>query len=443
MQFERDLWRRFGRAPRSNPLANAERVELLDLMALRAQASAAGLAVHQADDSVRAVRLLEHALLMREVARRTGDLVALTGAARNAERAVRLAPDERVRVAARIELCACGVLTADLFGDTEAASTADQRICAIEAEENLSIDDQIQLLGLKARLLARQSLTDNDLNGAVEAAGVFDEAVDLSDERLRQLGEGRISAANLRIHRADMLIGFGIQLKEISLLQQAQTDLAQLMGQIDRDRLPITWSRGEALRGAALAACGDLEAREGDISQGAVALSAALAHLPADHSPLDTARIGHALGVVFMTLGEACDDDMLFDEAINAFDRAMGPFESAPELALRAICAYDRASAIARRAELHGDMRALGYAERIFKAELAAINPGVDPVAWAVIQVSLARIYTARAEVSGDETCRANATMALSVALDVFTERGMRTLADVALTGLEHLKARA
>jgi hypothetical protein len=199
----------------------------------------------------------------------------------------------------------------------------------------------------------------------------------------------------------------------------------------------------EALRGSALAACGDLEAREEAISQGAVALSAAMAHLPADHSPLDTARIGHALGVVFMTLGEACDDDMMFDEAVNAFDRAMGPFESAPELAQRAICAYDRATAIARRAELHGDLQALGYAERIFKSELGAINPVADPVAWAVIQVSLARIYTARAEVSGDETSRGHATMALTVALDVFTERGMRSLANVALTGLEHLKASA
>ena len=443
MQFERDIWRRFGRATRTNPLANAERIELIDTMALRAEASAAGLAVHQADDKSRPLRLLEQAFMMREVARRTGDPVALAGAARNAERAVKLSRDDRIRVAGRIELCASSVLTADLFGDASAADAAESRIAGIEAEENLTIEEQIQVLGLKARLLARQSLTDNDLNGAVEAAGVFDEAVDLSDERLRQLGEGRISAANLRIHRADMLIGFGIQLKEISLLRQAQTDLTQLVGQIDGDRLPITWARAEALLGSAMAACGDLEAREDEISQGAVALSAAMAHLPADHSPLDTARTCHALGLVLMALGEACDDDQLFDEAISAFDRALGPFESAPELAQRPICAYDRATAIARRAELHGDVTALAYAERVFKAELSSINPGADPVAWAVIQVSLARVYTARAEVTGDPTLRAKAMMALSEALDVFTERGLRTLADAALTSLDHLKAKA
>ena len=134
MQFERDIWRRFGRAPRTNPLANAERIELLSTLALRSEASAAGLAVHQADEKSRAIRLLEQAVMMREVARRTGDPVALAGAARNAERAVKLACDERVRIAARIELCAAGVLTADLFGDNPAAETADQRIISISAD---------------------------------------------------------------------------------------------------------------------------------------------------------------------------------------------------------------------------------------------------------------------------------------------------------------------
>lgn len=443
MQFERDLWRRFGRNTRGNALAHAERIELLDTAALKGETAQAGLAVHQATDRQRSVRLLEYAFMLREIARRTGDVACLANAGRAAERAVKLAVDDPTRIAARLELAQCSLLGADLFGDSLAAEAAHSRLTTLEAEERLGVDDRIVAMGLKARLLARNALTDNDLNAAVEAAGAFDEAVELSDERLRTSGDGRILAANLRLHRADMLVGFGVQLKEATLLRQAETDLAQVSAQIDRDRLPITWARAEALRGAALAACGALDADEDEISRGATALSVSMGHLPLAHSALDTARTSHALGVVLMTLGEICDDDRLFDEAITAFDRALEPFEANPEIAQRPVCAYDRAIAITRRAERHGDTASLDYAERAFKAELSGLEPSLDPVAWAVVQVALARVYSARAALTGDEGQRSRATLALATALDVFTERGLRSLAEVVMSSLEQLKTRA
>jgi tetratricopeptide (TPR) repeat protein len=442
MQFERDLWRRFGRNTRANALAHAERIELLDATALSAETSQAGLVAHQAAERQRAPRLLEYAFMLREIARRTGDLGSLANAGRTAERAVKVAADDATRIAARIELAHCSLLAADLFGDTLAADTVEVRLSEIEAEGDLAVEDRIVVLGLKARLLARNALADNDLTAAVEAAGAFDEAVELSDQRLRSTGDGQALAASLRLHRAQMLVGFGTQLKEISLLRQAETDLGLVAVQVDRDRLPITWAQAEALRGAAMAACGAMTGDEDEISRGASVLGASIAHLPALYSPLDTARTSHAMGVALMALGEACDDDRLFDEAITSFDLALEPFEASPEIAQRPVCAYDRATAITRRAQRRGDLNSLDYAERAFKAELSGLAASLDPVAWAVVQVALARVYSARADMTGHEDQRARASLALSAALDVFTERGLRSLAEVVMTDLDRIRVR-
>ena len=63
-------------------------------------------------------------------------------------------------------------------------------------------------------------------------------------------------------------------------------------------------------------------------------------------------------------------------------------------------------------------------------------------MAWAVLQVALARVYAARTELSGDERERGRASLALASALDVFTERGLRGLAEVVMSSLEQLKTR-
>ena len=58
MQFERDLWRRFGRNTRATIVADGERIELVDAGALAAEAAAASLAIHQASDRERGARLV-------------------------------------------------------------------------------------------------------------------------------------------------------------------------------------------------------------------------------------------------------------------------------------------------------------------------------------------------------------------------------------------------
>jgi tetratricopeptide (TPR) repeat protein len=210
---------------------------------------------------------------------------------------------------------------------------------------------------------------------------------------------------------------------------------------IDPVRMPITWCRASAQRGAALCGLGDLEAASERIAAGVNALTAAVEHLPSEHSPLDSARIAQKLGHALMTLSVALDDERLCDTSIASFDQALQLFEGAANIAERSICAFDRASAIAAQAERRGDVSSLNYAERVFKQELAAVDPRRDPVAWAVMQVALARVYAARADLLGDPRERSNAMLALSEALDLFTERGMRSLADATLTALDQIKA--
>jgi hypothetical protein len=441
MQFEKGLWRRFGQNGRTGVLADPERIELIDAATLRAEITTASLGVHRANDKERSVRLVQQAFMQRELARRTGDAAALANAARAAERALKLAVDARLRIAARLELAAIGILAADLYGDDEAAEAARGRIATLEFDEKLDQAERLTLLGLKARLCAHRALAENDLNAAVDSAALFDQAVEAADERMRESGEGRIQAAVLRLHRADLLIGFGLRLKEAGLLQQAEADLNQLSMRIDPVRLPITWCRASALRGAALCGLGDLEAASERIAAGVNALTAAVEHLPSEHSPLDSARIAQKLGHALMTLSVALDDERLCDTSIASFDQALQLFEGAANIAERSICAFDRASAIAAQAERRGDVSSLNYAERVFKQELAAVDARRDPVAWAVMQVALARVYAARADLLGDAKERSNAMLALSEALDLFTERGMRSLADAALTALDQMKA--
>ena len=173
---------------------------------------------------------------------------------------------------------------------------------------------------------------------------------------------------------------------------------------------------------------------------GSRVLAAAAEQADFDYSPLDRARISHTLAMALTALAEAVDDDNLYDHALAAFDQALAVLEPVRALALRAVTAHDRAACVARRAERRGDARALAQAELSFRAELAVRDAGADPVAWAVTQLALTRIYIAQAELLGGTPPPPEAAMALTEALEVFTERGLKTLAGTAQDQLTRLK---
>ena len=89
-----------------------------------------------------------------------------------------------------------------------------------------------------------------------------------------------------------------------------------------------------------------------------------------------------------------------------------------------------------------GNAQALAEAETVFRADLAGRVAGRDPVGWAVVQVALARRYQARAALQGDAGELADAAFALTEALEVFTDHGQRSLAQIALAALERAKGK-
>jgi tetratricopeptide (TPR) repeat protein len=298
-------------------------------------------------------------------------------------------------------------------------------------------------LAQRAAFDAAWALATRDLDEAVKAASRLDEAVDRLDAWVRTNPEGKAAAAALRCERADFLIGFGARLKDKALLTQAESDLAQLSKRLDPAYLPLSWARAEGLRGEALAGLGDLTGDANCLAESVRVLAAACDHVDVDHSPLDRARLSHALGRALEALAEACGDDGLLDHALAAFDQAMVVLEPSHARALRASAAYDRAACVARRAEREGDAKALARAEAAFRAELSRDGGEVDPVSWAVAQLALARVYDARAALQGEASRPPEAAVALTEALDVFVEQGLKTLAEAAQAALERLRGEA
>jgi len=256
--------------------------------------------------------------------------------------------------------------------------------------------------------------------------------------RARAIGKGEVAAAIC--DRAEVLLAAAARLKDASLYEDAIHSLDKLAGRLDPTYEPLSWSRVRELRGAARAAVGELHAQIDDIATGIESMVDALDALGPDHSPLDWARLHHALAIALEALGEATDADRAFGHALGAYDRALWATRTQPALSLRAVLAHNRAGCLARRAERAADPGMLDEAVDELKRELIGLAPGKDPVGWAVAQVNLARLYEARAALPGgrDEE-RGAAVMALSAALDVFGEHGLRSLSDQAARGLERL----
>lgn len=429
MDRGRDWRRLFSRA---GPTATADdphgsRAELLNLQALRSAAAAAGVIIGHSPGRERARRRLDHAALLHEVARRTGEPDPLLRAASYQARAESEAVGDPALVAeAQLGQARAALLASELFGDPEGTAAARAKLDALGAEGH----------GVRGLVDAAEALASADVDAAVAAADRLDHLIDVAPAR----GTLSIEAA---LARADILVGFGRRLRDGALLERAARDLAAALAVIDPDYRPVTWARMQSLRGQALIAQGELTGDAGRIADGCTALAAAADHIDAEHSPIDRARSGHALGLGLLALSEASGDEALADQALLLIEPALHLLERAPELPLRAVVAHDRADAVARRAIRRRDPAALADAEGLFRRELRARDARRDPVAWAVVQVGLARVYEAQADLRGDLGERADAAVALNAALDVFTERGLKSLAETATSALGRLRTHA
>jgi hypothetical protein len=438
-EFGRDIRRIFGHDAQAE--APAGLVELLDLQLLRREAGLADVAAGRVSTTDRAERYADAAMLRRELARRTGEAETLRKAASAAEYAVRYAASERRRFSrARREQGLAALVGADLYGDPALIRAAREALDGALAKADTAAA-RVRAQAALAGLQSRRALADGDFDAALAAAAALDAAIAAADEQVLAKAMDRTEAAAPRCDRAELLAGFGVRLRELRLLEESETDMKRLAARLDPAYEPITWARVQEIRAGALVAQGELTGQASSIAHGIRLLVDILEQLTHDHSPLDWARVQHALGCALQALAEATDSEPAYDQAKAAFDRAIRVYDRRPALSARSNAANNRASCLARRSERRGDLAALGEAEAAFKGELTAGPARNDPLAWAVAQMNLARIYEARDEIRGRADEREAALLALAEALEVFTDRGLKTLAEAAAAGVERLKA--
>ena len=418
------------------------RLDRLSLLDLEAEVVAAGLVAKTADQgaahtqSARVEALVSQAALLREVARRSGRVESLARAACAAGRAALEAGADRcLRAMALLEQAMIMRLGAALFGDEDSAIQCAGVLDLVEGLQPSALTTE-RVKAMRAGLSASAALGWNDARQGAEAA----HSLSAATETLTALGANEPDVAQFRLDRAELLMGLGERNHDRALLKEAEADLHRLTHRLDPRALPLTWGRAKTLQGKALAALGDVTGDPAAIAEAIVALTAALAVLPPTLSPLDCAHANHALGLALQAMGEACDEEALFDRAVDAFSPALEALDQVPALPFRAVAAHDGAACLARRAERRGDLKALEQAERVFRDALKARTSAADPLAWAVTQVALARIYEAQSGLRRDTGERADAAFALAAALDVFAERGMRSLSDAALNALNRVK---
>lgn len=417
-------------------------LELLDSQLLAQEAKAADVAAGRISAKDKPRRRLEAAIVWREVARRTGDAVALRKAAAGAETAAagfEAAHRKDGWARARCEQAFCALLGAEIFGDPGLNAAAE--IAFREARNHVKggLAAPLADVGLLA-LEGRRDMEHLDSAGARAFVLRFNAPIAALDNIAKRVTAARSLAAEARLIRADLLCGWGARLKDGDLLDMAAREAAAAGDRLDSAYEPLTWVRARIAHGQALALRGEAVGDVDALAAGAGDLALALENLTRDQSPLDWARTQVALGQALQALGEASGDSRAFDHAVACYDRGGAVLKDTPTLPLRGLAAGARAVCLARAAEITGDAAALDAAEAAMKMELVALSPRRDPVGWALAQLHLARLYEARMKITGkDRGERTAALMSLDAALDVFAEHGLRSLSIVANDAIDRL----
>jgi tetratricopeptide (TPR) repeat protein len=445
-EFGRELKRLFeSDAPPRDGLTGGDPglLELLDTDLLRSEARACDVAAGRISAREPHRRRLEAARVWRELARRTGDPVALRNAALGAEKAVQgFKGVSRLKewAAARCEQALSAMLGAELFGDEGLNAAAEVALKDAIAAAPSSVAAAVAS-GQLARLAARAALRGGDYDAARRAAAAFDAPIAALAAHLRSKAVTKGMIADLRCDRAEMLLGCAGRLKDVRLHDQAIDELDRAIERLDNAYEPLTWVRVQMLRASSRVGAGETTGRIEDIAEGVEILVAALETLAPDHSALDWARLQQALAVALQSLGEGSETDRAFEHALSCYDRALWATRRQPALMLRAALARNRVQCLARRAELAADPGMIDDAINELRCDLARLSPERDPVGWAILQVDLAQLYVSRLHLLGQDDDRASAGVALSSAIDVFGEHGLRSLTDQSYRTLDELAA--
>ena len=423
---------------------DASLLDVLDLGLLRSEARSADIAAGRISAKDPHQRRLEAARIWRELARRTGDPAALRNAALGAEKAVQgFKAEGRVKAwgSARCEQAMSAMLGAQLYGDEglnaaaelalkDAVAAAPTGACAALASGQL------------ARLAALPLYDQGTGDQVREAAAGFDAPLATLATHLRSKAVSKALLAELRCERAELLMAGGLRLSDPRLYETAIAELDKLTARLDAAYEPLARARTVALAASARVGFGRILGRIEDVAEGVEMLVAALDTVTPDHSPLDWARLQYALAHALQALGEGSEADRAFEHALSCYQRALWVTREQPALALRALLSQDQARCLARRAELAAEPALLEEAILYLLQDLQKLHPARDPVGWAIAQVTLAQLYIARLDLDGGDRERAAAALALTSAIEVFGEHGLRSLIDQASAALESLEAR-
>ena len=421
-------------------------LELLESRLLAQEAKACDIAAGRIGAKDKPRRRLEAAIVWREVARRTGDPVALRKAAAGAETAAagfEAAGRGDGWARARCEQAFCALLGAEIFGDPGLNAAAEIAFGEARSSVRGGLAAPLADIGLAA-IEGRRRLDVADATEAQVWSARLTAPISALDTMAKRVPAARALAAEARLIRAEMLAGWGARLKDGDLLDMAAREAGTAAERLDSAYEPLTWVRAKIVHGQALALRGEAVGDVDCLAAGAGALALALDNLTRDHSPLDWARTQVALAQALQALGEAAGDARAFEHAVSCYDRAGLVLKETPALPLRGLASGSRAMCLARVAELTGDGAVLDVAEAAMKIELAQLSPRRDPVGWALAQLHLARLYEARLGMTGvDRGERASALIALDAALDVFGEHGLRSASVLANDAMDRLRDRS
>ena len=262
-------------------------LELLDSQLLAQEAKAADVAAGRIGAKDKARRRLEAAIVWREVARRTGDPVALRKAAAAAETAAagfEAAHRKDGWARARCEQAYCALLGAEVFGDPGLNAAAEVAFRDARAEARGGLAAPLADVGQLA-IEGRRVLDTADSAEASAFAARFAAPIHALDAIAKRVTVARGLAAEARLVRADLLCGWGGRLKDVELLDAAAREAAAAAERLDSAYEPLTWVRAKIVHGQALALRGEMSGDVDGLAAGASALALALDNLTREHSP--------------------------------------------------------------------------------------------------------------------------------------------------------------
>lgn len=404
-------------------------VEVLPLAMLLSEADGADTSAARSLGRKRAQLRLDAAILWREVTRRTGEVRALSRAASAAEDARELYGARSAGWSrARCEQGHAALLGAQLFGDEsllDAAETAFRESLSSPRRGLAAHFSEIGILGVAGR----RALQTGDAQVARVTAARFAQPIAALKAMTSRIRAARMLSVEGHILRAELLCEWGSRLADPALLRASVRDTVLAASGLTPDFEPLTIARIGFTRARAQIALGDLEADAETVIAGINLVTGVMENFTLEHSPLDRAQGEYVLGIGQEVLGDLSNDVRSFTRAIDSFDRALKIMAKRDGLFLRGRAAAHRALCLARAAEISGDVAILNSAEKAYRSELSNEWIVRDREAWALLQLNLARLLLARLEITRkDRGERAGARSALSSALDVLSEQGLRAL---------------